>query len=136
MAEPTQPPRLDAGKWGTIARLAVAVSALLWITMAMILLLAAPPDQCPGWHLKDAHSSSLWEPLLLLGMPFNAFGCLIALRWNWFVKQAIDREPDSNAPRIPATHLVVRLCVMNSVVCQFPLFLLLTKCTPALGPGG
>jgi hypothetical protein len=119
-----------------VARIAVAVSTALWIAMAAVLTLFPPPRQCPTWHLNDAHSTSLWQLLFFWGAPLNLFGCFIVLRWNWVIQKGLERETDLNSPQIPATHILVRMCVANSVVSQLPLFFLLTKCTPMLGPGG
>jgi hypothetical protein len=71
-----------------------------------------------------------------LGGPLNIFGCFIVLRWNWAIQKSIERETDFRSPQVPVTHVLVRMCVANSVVSQLPLFFLLTKCTPMLGPGG
>ena len=54
-----------------LARAVVALSVLVWIVMVAILLLAPSPSQCPDWHLKNAHSTSLWILLLGLGGPLN-----------------------------------------------------------------
>jgi hypothetical protein len=117
-----EPPiAFDRDGWVRVGRAAVVVSAILWLAMAAILLLAPASDQCPGWHVKG---HSLWEALWLWGAPVNAFGCFIAVRRHWFIRRTI--ESDSSG--IPATHFFVRLCVMNSVAGQFPLALLLTTC--------
>jgi hypothetical protein len=131
-----QLPSFDGDNWVKVARIAVAASAALWIAMAVVLMLFAPPRQCPNWHLNDAHSTSLWQFLLFWGAPLNLFGCFIVLRWNWVIQKGLERETDMNSPQMPATHILVRMCVTNSVVSQVPLFFLLSKCTPMLGPGG
>jgi hypothetical protein len=131
-----QLPSFDGDNWVKVARIAVAISAALWTAMAAVLMFAAAPNQCPSGHLKDAHSTSLWLLLFLWGGPLNIFGCFIVLRWNWAIQKSIERETDFRSPQVPVTHVLVRMCVANSVVSQLPLFFLLTKCTPMLGPGG
>lgn len=126
----------EQDKWVKLARAVVALSVLVWIVMVAILLLAPSPSQCPDWHLKNAHSTSLWILLLGLGGPLNAFGCLIAVRWNQPVQRVTRNEADTHSLAMPAPYFLVRLSVLNSVVAQIPLFFLLTKCTPFLGPGG
>jgi len=119
--------------WVRAARISVAISALLWLIMAGVLLMADAPSQCPGWHLKTEHETSLWVSLLTLGGTLNLFGCLIAIRWNWIIEDAISRTSKWEGP---AAYVLARLLIVNSVAAQWPLFLLLTKCTPLLGPGG
>ena len=117
--------------WVKAARILAAISALLWLIMAGVLLLAEPPRQCPGWHLKNQNESSLWALLIAWGGPANLFGCMIAIRWNWFIEK-VSRKSKFD---VPATYILTRMLVMNSVVAQWPLFMLLSKCTPLLGLG-
>jgi hypothetical protein len=42
------------------------------VTVA-ILLMADPPNQCPNWHLKNPHSTSLWQCVGMLTAPLNIF---------------------------------------------------------------
>jgi hypothetical protein len=112
--------------WVRVGRAAVAISAILWVATALVLLLADPPNQCPGWHLKN-HHSSLWVTLLAFGLPWNLIGCLFAIRAEWALRKMIESEQLV----VPATHTFVSLCLLNSATAQFPLGLLLLRCTPA-----
>jgi hypothetical protein len=122
MTEHTQPPKFDAGNWGQVARLAVAASVTLPAVTVAILLMADPPNQCPDWHLKNAHSTSLWQCVGMLTAPLNIFCCFIAVRWNRFVRTAIESmDPRGEAlfgrmtpPAIPVTHIMVHVCVAMS----------------------
>ena len=120
-------------RWVRTAKTLTAVSALLWLIMFGVLLLADAPRQCPGWHLKDRHETSLWELLFAVGGTLNLFGCVISLKWESVIEESLKR---SAAWDLPAAYILTRMLVMNSVVAQWPLFMLLTKCTPLLGPGG
>lgn len=73
MTEHTQLPKFDDGNWVKVARLAVAANVVLSGVTVAILLMAEPPDQCPSWHLKNAHSTSLWEDVVMLTAPLNIF---------------------------------------------------------------
>ncbi len=136
MTDHTQLPKFDDGNWVKVARLAVAASVVLSGLTVAILLMAEPPDQCPSWHLKKAHSTSLWEDVVMLTAPLNIFCCFIAVRWNWFARRAIesmDRQGGTlfghmTPPAIPVTHIMVHMCVVMSLLSQWPLFLLVTQC--------
>jgi hypothetical protein len=119
-----------------IARLAVGVSLMLWLATAAVLLFAAAPRQCPGWHLDDASSTSLWALWVVWGGLANAFGSFIVLRWDWATQKAIEAESDYHWLPIPAAYILVRMCLAACLAAQLPLFFLLTKCTPLVGPGG
>jgi len=67
MTRDTQLPKFDAGHWVKVARFAVAASAFLLAVTVAILLMFDPPNQCPNWHLKDTHSTSLWTALATSG---------------------------------------------------------------------
>jgi hypothetical protein len=73
MTEHTQPHKFNAGNWGQFARLAVAASVTLSAVTVAILLMADPPNQCPNWHLKNPHSTSLWQCVGMLTAPLNIF---------------------------------------------------------------
>lgn len=115
----------EQDKWVKLARAVVALSVLVWIVMVAILLLAPSPSQCPDWHLKNAHSTSLWILLLGLGGPLNAFGCLIAVRWNQPVQRVTRNEADTHSLAMPAPLLLgpperLELCGRpNSLVLSF-----------------
>jgi hypothetical protein len=133
--EPAQLPKFDAGNWVKLARLAVAASMALSAATVAMLLTTDPPNQCPDWHLKNAHSTSLWEDVLVLTVPLNIFGCFIAVRWNWVARRAMEsggRQVRTlfghMTPTIPVAYVLVNMCVMNSLVSQFPLYLLVTQC--------
>jgi hypothetical protein len=136
MTKHTQLPKFDAGNWGQVARLAVAPSATLSAVTVAILLMADPPNQCPNWHLKNAHSTSLWQRVGMLTAPLNIFCCFIAVRWNRFARTAIERMDRRGEtlfgrmtpPAIPVTHIMVHVCVAMSLLSQWPLFLLVTQC--------
>jgi hypothetical protein len=136
MAELTQLPRFDGGKWVKVARLVVAASLVLSVATVAILLIADPPKQCPNWHLKNTNLSSLWEAFVMLTVPLNIFGCFIAVRWNWVVRRAVESEGRQTGalfghmapPPVPISDMMVKMCIMNSVASQFPLFLLVTQC--------
>jgi len=119
-----------------VARIAVAVSVALSAVMVAILLFADPPNQCPNWHSKNAHSGSLWDGVFMLTVPLNILCCFIAVRWNWFAKKTIESEERQGGtlfghmtpPAIPVTHVMVHVCIAMSLVSQFPSFLLVTQC--------
>src|SRR6266446_1901568 len=127
MAEHTQVPRFDEGGWVKLARVAVGVSVALSLLTVAILIMADPPNQCPNWHLKNEHSSGLWEEVIMLTVPLNAFSCFIAVRWNWVVRTTIDREGKHGQtpfghmapPAIPVTFVLVPMCIMGAVASQF-----------------
>ena len=134
MVEHTQLPKFDAGNWVKVARLAVAASVALSAVTVAILLMVDPPNQCPNWHLKNTHSTSLWENVVMFAVPINIFCCFMAVRWNRFARSAIESEArrglfgHMTPPAIPVTHIMVHMCVVMSLASQFPLFLLVTQC--------
>jgi len=87
MTRDTQLPKFDAGHWVKVARFAVAASAFLLAVTVAILLMFDPPNQCPNWHLKDTHSTSLWTALAVCTTPLVVIGCFIAIRWNWVARR-------------------------------------------------
>jgi hypothetical protein len=134
MTRDTQRLKFDGGNWVKVARFAVAASVVLSAAMVAILPMFDPPNQCPNWHLKDAASTSLWELLALWTTPLMVFGCFIAVRWNWVARKGAETDgrelPTSFGPMIvPVTYVMIPMCVANSVLSQFPLFLLVTACT-------
>ena len=79
----TQLPKFDADNWVKVARFAVAASVVLSAVTVAILLMFDPPNQCPNWHLKDAHSTPLWlffagwtMPMIVsaVSLPFAGIG--------------------------------------------------------------
>jgi hypothetical protein len=137
MPEPTQLPKFDAGNWVKVARLAVAVSVALSLVTVAILLTADPPDQCPSWHLKNAHSTSLWGEIVLWAVPMNVCASFIAVCWNWVARSAAESAGRQvrtlffgpmTPPAIPVTQVMIHMCVVMSLVSQIPLFLLVTQC--------
>jgi hypothetical protein len=136
MTEHAQLPKFDAGNWVKVARLAVAASVALFAVTIAILLLADPPNQCPNWRLKNARSTPLWDDVVIFTAPLNILCCFIAVRWNWFARKITESEGRQGGmlfghmtpPAIPATHVMVHMCVAMSLVSQFPLFLLVTQC--------
>lgn len=127
-----------------MARFAAAAALLLSIITAAILLMVDPPQQCANWHLNDVHSTPLWEMWATCVLVFLAPACFIAFRWNWVVIRAVKhqgRKPlierlfgPMTPPPMPVTYVLVILCVAISLVSQFPLFALATKCTDWLRP--
>src|SRR5689334_24120291 len=101
VVEQSQPPDFDRDNWTVVARIAVVASLLLWLGMGAILSFAAAPQQCPGWHLEDASSTSLWALWLFWGGPLNALGCFIVLRWDWAIQKSIEIENDHHWLPIP-----------------------------------
>jgi hypothetical protein len=99
MVEHTQLPKFDAGNWVKVARLAVAASVALSAVTVAILLMVDPPNQCPNWHLKNTHSTSLWENVVMFTVPINIFCCFMAVRWNRFARSAIESEARRGAVR-------------------------------------
>jgi hypothetical protein len=117
------PNAFDDDDWVEVAQIAVATGAVLWIAMTTVVLFARAPIQCPGWHLR--HGESLWGLLFLWGLPFNAFACLTALNRDQVILQATKSDYFTG---MSPTYFFVCLCVIESAVAQFPLFLLLTNC--------
>jgi hypothetical protein len=134
-----QPPEFDTGNWVWMARFAAAAAMLLSIITAAILLMADPPKQCANWRLNDVHSTPLWELWVACVLVFLVPACFIALRWNWVVQSAVKQQKRKflierlfgpmTPPPIPVTYVLVILCIAVSLVSQFPLFALVTKCT-------
>ncbi len=136
MTENTQLPRFDEGNWVKVARLAVAASVVLSLVTVAILLMADPPNQCPNWHLKDAHSTSLWDEIALWTVPLSFCSGFIAVRWNRVARSAAESarrqmQPlffgSLTPPAIPVTQIMIHMCVVMSLVSQIPLFLLTTQ---------
>ena len=117
------PSAFDDGDWIKVTQIAVAISAVLWLAMAAVLLFAPDPIQCPGWRLR--HGQSLWELLFFWGLPINAFACLTAISPNSVIQQATKSDYFTG---MSPTHFFICLCVIESAAAQFPLFLLLTNC--------
>src|SRR6266566_3636770 len=126
MTDHEQLPRFDAGNWVLVARLTVTASVALSVVTIAILVLADPPNQCPNWHLKNAHSTSLWHDVIILAAPLNILCCFIAIRWNWVVRKGIESEGRGllfgrvAPPAILPTHILAHMCVVMSLVSQFP----------------
>jgi hypothetical protein len=109
--------KFDADKWVKVARLAVAASLMLSAVTVVILLVVTPSNQCPGWHLKNAHSTSLWDDVVMLTAPLNILSCFIAVRWNWLARRVIESMDRPGGmlfghmtpPAIPATHVMIHM---------------------------
>ena len=120
------PPSLHAARWYRICRLAVACCVLLSVILVAVLLLVDPPRQCPGWHLPDRRSTSLWLPLLwsmlvLAGLLF------MIIRWDWLIEKAI---ASVDHPRTtPVTYTLVATVLGGCAMSQLPWALLLTRCS-------
>jgi hypothetical protein len=139
MTGDTQPPKFDAGSWVKMARFAAAASVVLLAGMVAILQMFDPPNQCPGWHLKDMHSTSLWTFLAMWTTPLVVINCFIAVRWNWVARRAALRLTDEKVPTlffgpitppaIPVTYFMVRMCIWMSLLSQLPLIFVVEECT-------
>ena len=138
MTRDTQLPKFDAGHWVKVARFAVAASAFLLAVTVAILLMFDPPNQCPNWHLKDRHSTSLWTALAVCTTPLVVIGCFIAIRWNWVARRGalkLDEKVPTmffgpvTPPAIPVTDVMVSTCIAISVFSQIPLIFFVEQCT-------
>jgi len=103
-----------------VCRLAITLALLLSAATASVLLIFNPPKQCPGWHLRDGASTSLWLFLAGWTAPVLAYNCAIVLRWDWFVRKFV--ESDST---MPAEYILTRMCVLG---CGFSGSALLYHC--------
>ena len=113
--------RYDGQKFAMkLARAATLIALLLSAMTAAILLLIDPPVACPGWHLRDASSTSLWLLLAMWAAPILAFHCFIVVRWDWFLRKMA--EQDYSAV-VPTEYVLIRMCIVGAVASQFPLLL-------------
>jgi hypothetical protein len=137
MTTDAQRRNFDEGNWVKVARFAVAASVVLSAVMAAILLMFDPPNQCPNWHLKDKNSISLWAFLAVWTTPLVLSGCFIAVRWNWVARRAALKLEEKvptlffgpvTPPAIPVTYIMVRMCIVMSVLSQLPLGLPVVEC--------
>jgi hypothetical protein len=73
----------------------------------------------------------MWALLAGWTTPFLACGCFIAICWNWVIRRMIREEERGRArPQgVPLDYILINMCVAIAVFSQFPLFLLVTKCT-------
>jgi hypothetical protein len=133
-----QPPKFDEGNWAKVARFAVAAAVVLSTVMVAILLMFDPPNQCPNWHLKDKHSTSLWAFFALWTTPMVVTSCFIAVRWNSVACRAALKLEEKvptlffgrvTPPAIAVTYVMVRMCIAMSVFSQLPLIFLVEECT-------
>jgi hypothetical protein len=134
-----QPPEFDRGNWVKMARFAAAAGTLLSTVTAAILLMVDPPKQCPNWHLNDVHPTSLWGMWTALVLFVLAPACFFAFRWNWVARRAAAHKRRKllieylfgpmTPPAIPVTYITAILCVAGSLLSQFPLIALVTRCT-------
>jgi hypothetical protein len=124
-------PRFDQGPYVKFARFSVAASVIVAAITAVVLLTANPPTQCPSWHLPGGARTSMWVLLAGWTTPFLAVGCLCAICWNWVIRQMIREEELGRAtPQgVPLDYILINMCIFLACFSQFPLFLLVTKCT-------
>ena len=104
-----------------LARTAILIALLLSAMTVAVLLLFHPPVACPGWHLRDSSSTSLWLLLALWTGPILAFNCFIVARWDWCLRKMAERD---SSLLVPNEHILARMCVVGAVASQFPLLLL------------
>lgn len=119
-------PRWYEDRWVQLARLAVAASVLLAVTLAAVLLLVKPPRLCPAWHLPGQHPTSLWLFLLMWTTPVLAGMTFVVVRWRWFIARAVARADYPSTMPIPDLMAVVVLAA--SAMAQAPWALLVTEC--------
>jgi hypothetical protein len=126
-----QLPRFDQGPYVKFARLSIVASVTVAAITALTLLTVKPPTQCPRWHLPDGANTSMWVLLGGWTTPFLAGGCFFAICWNWVIRRMITEEERGRArPQgVPLDYILIHMCVAIAVFSQFPLFLLVTKCT-------
>jgi hypothetical protein len=75
-----------------LARTVILIALLLSAMTAAVLLLIDPPIACPGWHLRDATSTSLWLLMALWTAPSLAIHCFIVVRWDWFLRRMAESD--------------------------------------------
>jgi hypothetical protein len=131
MTTDPQLPRFDQGPYVKFARLSIAASVAVAVITAVTLLTVKPPTECPDWHIPDGGKTSMWVLLAGWTTPFLAVGCFVAIRWNWVIRRTIKEEERGRAwPQgVPLNYMLIHMCVAIAVFSQFPLFLLVTKCT-------
>ena len=103
-----------------LARTAILIALLLSAMTVAVLLLIDPPVACPGWHLRDASSTSLWLALAVWTAPILAFNCFIVVCWDWFLQMMI--KSDYSAV-VPTEYVLIRMCILGAAASQFPLLL-------------
>lgn len=131
-----QRPRFDQYPYVKFARLSVAASVAIAVMTALVLLTVEPPAQCSSWHLPGGAKTSMWILLVGWTTPFLAVACFFAIGWNWVIRRMIKEEESGRAvpQRMPLDYLLINMCVAIAAFSQFPLFLLVTKCTDWLWP--
>jgi len=121
------PKSLYSDSWYHLARLAVAASVLLALTLAAVLLLVEPPQQCPDWRLPGKHSMPwwlffIWTAPLLAGLSF------IVARWQWVLRKAIESVDYPVAA--PLAYTLVMTVLVGCAMSQLPWVELFSKCWP------
>jgi hypothetical protein len=101
-----------------LARTAILIALLLSAMTATVPLLIDPPVACPGWHLRDVSSTSLWQLLAIGTAPILAFPCFIVVRWDWCLRMMA--KTDYSAV-VPIEYVLISMCIVGAVASQVPL---------------
>ena len=120
------PESLYLDRWYHLARLTVLAGVLLSMIFAAILLFIEPPKRCPGWHLVDERTSSLWLPFFMFTIPVLTGLSFAVIRWKWLVQKTIMDTND--ATTVPVPYTLVATVLIGCAFSQFPWLLLLTHC--------